>query len=761
MELTGLWRLQMLKAVEAVPDEDEVSRELHRTASLVLSRTSCDAIQTLAQQELVVAQSILGHGERFGTWFTPFNWAHTAPKSHREINLTARITAILEDISGAQDFQAFRLDAEYPRLLEEAVLSCARYCVLCRFAPVSLRPFGRFLMPSLLAPLVFNTVTRMAALSVRKALEEDAFEDSLSVMPANGRCFARLTVDDLESELLSASQRDAIAGELRRMRYLADQGLWSDVGPAPRVLRGGNSPEMVTPVKGAEQPAQPTPEPDPFLPFPDHWVSEMGRKCHWLVTAMHPNLMACLKGFRPIWKRAAANGLSASRISEDCNKYLRAFQWRGKDGKPLKLPFALDGYSTSADADPLEEKVWPPRTFDDVIRLVNATQGAHLFVTTFCTAPRNGETGITARSCVERAKDGRKYRNGKTYKLVRTVGGATRDWLLPDFAAMAFAQQAELVAAYECLSPITYPMDPDKMPVGNFLWGQAANREPGAPPLSGQSINDLLRNLAEALEMDMNPGGQSIRLHRFRKTLARLAALALVNAPRILMDVFGHKSIEMTLYYIMTDKDLAQDARKVARELRVLRCKTALEQLCNEEDEYAAARQAAGPKLRTFSFGGKGVDKLVGALNSHRAQVAQRGATYSPQDLNELVEFFVMSDTAFSQVAPGVLCTKTEGQVGECNKKRGYPEMSNCTTTCDHRLDEPWLRRNVDACIAEAAEKYVECVAAGKDLVASFWAGQVRSHLFRFDDIRQKWLNHAVVQDVLTSTPAANEKEKT
>jgi integrase len=59
----------------------------------------------------------------------------------------------------------------------------------------------------------------------------------------------------------------------------------------------------------------------------------------------------------------------------------------------------------------------------------------------------------------------------------------------------------------------------------------------------------------------------SCHVHRFRKTLARLVALTLVNAPQILKDVFGHDDVEMTIRrYILSDPGIANEILIVQKE---------------------------------------------------------------------------------------------------------------------------------------------------------------------------------------------------
>jgi hypothetical protein len=544
------------------------------------------------------------------------------------------------------------------------------------------------------------------------------------------------------------------------MRYLASRKLWSDTPLLANAIQLSAAGHHVTKVRGAVKPEQLAQEKLPHLPFPDEWVSEMGQKSAWLIEHLGPNLLRCLDGFKSIWRAAAAIELSESRLSAWCGEYLRGFRWADASGNVIVAPpFAIAGYASDGDVgvDPNEQLVWPPRTFQSVMCLAEAVQGAHLFVVCMATAPRTTETITSDRDCVEFAKNGRPYKNGRTYKLVRAIDGVKRDWVIPAFAELAIKQQAELVSLYECLSPVTSLMNPDDIKAGTHLWGNIGRRNIRAEPMAIDGPNRLLRNYATSLGMDMEPGGQAIRHHRYRKTLARITALAVTSAPKILMDVFGHKSIEMTLYYILTDKDLRAEIDTVARELRVIRCATLLSDLVAQDAQRVAIQQASAKRLAQasgISLGGPAAARIERALKAEVEVVHQRGEDFGAKNLRELAESFTMQGRFWEQVRPGVLCTKTSDQFGACTNKRGDPDHSNCQTGCDHHLEESWRRNDVDQSIELAVQHYGHEVERGQDLVASLWAGQIRTLIEVFDDLRAKWTAHPTVAAILAEEAA-------
>jgi hypothetical protein len=239
-------------------------------------------------------------------------------------------------------------------------------------------------------------------------------------------------------------------------------------------------------------------------------------------------------------------------------------------------------------------------------------------------------------------------------------------------------------------------------------------------------VNEFLRNLVDSLGLTEKPGGLNLTTHRFRKTVARLVALALVGAPKILMDLFGHKTIEMTLYYILTDPDLQAEIRQVVEEVTIMRAKTAIEDI-----EH---------------YGGLAAKKISDMVNRERVRL---GKDLGAEDIRELAEILTMNGQAWEMPRPGVICTKLPGSTGPCNKKIGHPEPSRCTPICNHRLEEAYLRKDVDGSIAESVKHYEAERCAQNELMQEFWAGQILTHLKRFDDLCKKWSNHPTVVEIM------------
>jgi hypothetical protein len=398
----------------------------------------------------------------------------------------------------------------------------------------------------------------------------------------------------------------------------------------------------------------------------------------------------------------------------------------------------------------VEKSSWPPRYYSEIQGLFAAMQRAHLFVVLISEGARHSEVVDMRRDCVVYARNGMPYANGRTFKLVERLDGEEREWVLPDVAAQAIEQQARLVALVEKLEsmmPTSHENPPlDGQPESMHLWAQLGS---GGQGDVSQPLNDLrnsLRLFAKTLLMDEKPGGINIHAHRFRKTLARLCGLALTHSPKILQDVFGHKSIEMTLYYIMTDKSFSDEVIKVTRELRVMRAKELVEDIVAAED----AQSQGLCNLPLGGYGGPAALTMHQAIHAHKIQVHRRGEEWGADSALELAHILTMNGENWSYPRPGVICTKSIGETGACSKSRGYPEPSNCHQDCNHRLEEPIARRDVDLVLDALVRDYQASGEQGDLMTQAYLGDQIRQEVVRFQDLQAKWMQNPVVAAVMT-----------
>jgi integrase len=449
----------------------------------------------------------------------------------------------------------------------------------------------------------------------------------------------------------------------------------------------------------------------------------------WIARTLGPALLECAQGvaarFKECedafvkWKRItnkkAMRGKKPVTATTVIRKYIAQFQWRQPDGALLsELPFRMLGLSPGQ-----RDMTWPPRTYSEVKELLKTLQTAHLFIFLLSTGGRISETLSLREGCIVESAQGIYTANGKTYKLVFDNAGATRDWPLPEMALHAISQQEKLSVALTAIGrmDLTHAQKRDRQTTGS-IWKSVGFQGKGFKASYNYSMRRTMAVLNLSEWMDDDP----LSAHRFRKTIARLIALAMVGAPKILMDLFGHKSIEMTLHYILTDPGIRSEMAEVAKAQTIM--------LATD-----AVREAE-------ILGGPAAAAVRGAAAAERVRL---GADFGEEDLRRLAETLTFGGRTWQLVRPGVICTKGPQQTGPCNRSLGHPEPSRCRSSCGHRLEQSFLREDTDRALAQAVE-FLEAAQAEDDPIAvEMWHGQILAHLPRFPDLAQKWRCHPAI----------------
>lgn len=653
-----------------------------------------ERVQSLDPEALRVVQSKLGYGSTYGIWEMPEHWA--PPGIARNLSRRRIDFAHLLKLAGAPDG---RLDA--------AVLCLTRYAILLALVPVSLgRSGGRYLKPSSLSTVLRAAVPVIIAIGAQIGAHRSAGEQ---------RFFGAYTRRDW-LKLPSKTARTAVATELQRARQLGLRGLWSDV---PAALDAAHN--RVPDVRGDDPRPTRQDKARKWQPLPDDYVAQAGARALWLMKELGPSLLDVARALVNISKdcpmvvqgigRSAAYLRRATRVAA----LLREHEWRDTRRKRIEsipFEFVIQGKGKR------ELMTWPPTDGAQVMQLLRCLQMAHLWITLLSVGSRIGELLSMGQGAVVRSSDGMAFANGRTFKIVSRIGGAQRDWPLPDVAVQAIAQQEKLALLVTALG--TLSEDPSDLEVGapaGALWLRVGSRAEIT-----SDVNDKLRDAMKSLGLTTQPGAESLHTHRLRKSVARLAALAIVGAPKILMDLFGHKSIEMTLHYILSDPDVQAEIREVSQAQIIMMAQTAI----------ANVELNGGPAAKVL--------KRVVA-----AEKARLGVEYGAQTVRELAEILTLSGRQWALVRPGVICTKLPGSSGPCTKNAGRPEPARCHWSCEHRLEEAVLKDDVDRSIEQAVHLHEQERAEGNEIQAEFWAGQVLAHVRRFDTLNAKWKDHPTV----------------
>lgn len=489
---------------------------------------------------------------------------------------------------------------------------------------------------------------------------------------------------------------------------------WINTFPAFRAEGAVQGPARERGRRGAPAPVSNPVDAKEYQPFTDAFVAMAGYRCVWLINVLGPSLLA-------LWDELVS--VSSAGCYNTVRKYqtrcVLDWEWKGPNGVTIsELPFALHYQDTRLRSRPDGFK---PVTFGEVRTLLSILQGANLFVILLSTGSRAGEVASFEKDCLIPAEDGAFRAGGKTYKFVFENQGADRDWPLPDLAVAALLLQQRIAAVVKSSFDVGPAIRPEALWVPFSSSQSQIALEHGLESFPSFSVHGTIGSFVDRIGADAREVG-SAHPHRFRKTLARLIALAIAHSPQVVMDLFGHKTIEMSLRYIRTDKALRAEILRVAQELRVV---------------------LASDVLEAKDAGGRGATLVADAIS---ARSARRGETeLQTGDLAELAQLFALSDSALQLVRPGVVCMKAPHQPGPCTKRTGQPDPSRCRSGCESRVELAFLRDDVEGAIAEAIAGIESAAAAEDQLLAEWWRGQLLVQLPRFDDIRAKWSGHPEV----------------
>jgi integrase len=440
-----------------------------------------------------------------------------------------------------------------------------------------------------------------------------------------------------------------------------------------------------------------------FLHLPDAFVGECGWRCLWLIRILGPGLLSLLEeiysrtGFRSDITRSVA--MQKFNIAAKDN--VAAWQWVDLSGGLIsQLPFELklrsqNGKCRGVPGRPL---VWPPQTLPDLWQIAAVLQASHAFVVGLSGGPRVGEILSQSRDALVEDQHGCRIR-GRTYKLVFREQGEERDWPAPVAAVEAVAQQVRLAELAQHVSRVYgYPND------GTQLWIQLPVQD---HECVGKRLNSLeygFKKLVSALDIQHLLPGESSRErnlhpHRLRKTTGRIVGLSLTNSIQVLMDLFGHENPEMTLGYLLCNKDIAMEAQAVAKAQTIM---FAVDAIVNID---GAAGEAA--------------TRIRGEID---AFAKLRGLTkLDAKNINELAQDLTEDGAYWELVRPGVLCTKLPGQIGACNSRQGAPDSSHCRSGCEHRYEMTAQMVNVDRTVERIISHLELAISQDEPMAVEQW----------------------------------------
>ncbi|AND89552.1 bll4269 [Bradyrhizobium diazoefficiens USDA 110] len=529
----------------------------------------------------------------------------------------------------------------------------------------------------------------------------------------DGSVFGGFTITNILQEVLPAlaprkKGRDAmralfrilvdagIRGRISDWPRLYADGEFADGHDGPTIERNRHGRTAPAPVEKTEQRS--------WQPFSDSFVTEFIRRSLWVQNSLADQLIPLWAELRQIAASEAAQGRSSAHPSVIAlrRSAIERVRWIDAKNQPItQLPFEVDHRDGRSNQ-------WPPRSARDINRMVSTLQAMNFGMIDFCTGARASELAA-AEDNENQGSDDRLH--SVTFKLVDQIGGKKRDWPLHPAAVRAIELQQKICRVVR--------------PAGqSHLWVILGD---------GEKLGKRLLNLTEPFVQAVDHLGLSgltgrdrAHVHRWRHTVARLVALSVVGAPQVLLDLFGHRDLEMTLRYMLSDPRIIEDAMKVAKETSFVMAEEALAETIEGE--------AGGPAAMPLQAG-------LAAAGMRRGEEVFETAT-----LRETAEVLTFNGRYWLMVRPGVICTKGLGQAGPCTRERGAPDPGACRTTCEHRLE---TTRAKQGCEETLRALIIERERADNDMVVANLDGQILANLERWDDVRSRVLNdHPEIQSI-------------
>ena len=455
-----------------------------------------------------------------------------------------------------------------------------------------------------------------------------------------------------------------------------------------------------------------------WQPFPDDFVALIGKTSVWLIEELGPSLLDSLETILAVPSQRQ-DGAPLSNVALNHRRCAALRQWTADNfQRPQHLPIKFRVTTRAQSGATFLLNSWPPPAWRALRRMAMHLQTAHLVIVALATAARDSELMHLQRDCL-RTVSSQDLLLGHTFKLSDQPDGEARNWPLPRIAVSAIRQQQRLA---DILSPGRRSLwlsfkshdGSDQFP-DLAVFGYVLQSFVKGVIVDGQALNDW--------------SDGNVHPHRFRKTVARLAALSMVGATPILFDILGHRDPEMTLNYILSDPGLQDEIRKIASEANIVLSQEVIER--SSENGGWAAPLVQDLRLRVAARSGEvelGVDVLA-----------------------EAAEILSMNGQV-TMVKPGVLCTKSLGQHGPCTKKAGLPDVGNCSTDCQHRLEHAAA---IDDCIKAIERILIEMPPPENTMMRGWWQTQLAGQLQRFPQIRQRYLAEERVQIALAGMDAA------
>lgn len=391
--------------------------------------------------------------------------------------------------------------------------------------------------------------------------------------------------------LISRCQRTCsdIHTIFRRLERGAERGLIPDfVNPAANVKPGAIE-ESHRQDKDEQKPARawkisPSKD-DDDKHFDDRFVIKIIGRALWIVEHIAEQCIECWRLLEELEQENPT--LSREQLKNSKNKMISEYPWNIDSLK--KIPFHVKQRINRQRYEFSDQ--WPPPNLSSLLLMIRLIQALAFTLTAFCTAARHHEIS-GAKPTV--AFGARTRMRSVTRKTERAFGGRERDWPLHPIAARALALQEQLAA-------VIRPKDQ------SHLWVQLQNYQGSGKGGPLANMTEPMVAAVEHLGLENASDGRP-HAHRWRHTLVRLIALAIVQSMQVLQDLLGHDDLESLLHYLLSVPDLVAEVMQVAEEASQLVVRTAV-----EETVHGRTGGGAAPSLRDGLTGmamRRGIDVL-------------------------------------------------------------------------------------------------------------------------------------------------------
>lgn len=666
---------------------------------------------------------MLGHGEISGIWETSEKIIPHMNTTSRCINIRKRIISYLPN--------NFISTHNIDHVLNEGVLWIIRLALLMRMGPAGLESCTKKFKP-----LDATTITTSIYQYLPKIISKAIIQKINNNKTHNVDFIKFLTNDDLKELWNSSSTRN----ELKRLTQLKCLGLWSDA-PVTLVFQ-----EKPTLVHGAPIINQPLHKKTPHPPIPDEFLATMGPRVLWIIKDLGHNIIDLLEYLN---SNLDFNLKRTHQINICISEYLNDHVWRDQNGQKIEnAPFNFKRGSPRAKRNHRESQKqeifeFPPRTWSDVQSMAVSLQSAHMWIALLVMAARVGELATLTRTCVEFSQDGKLYANGKTYKASSSLTGRKKKWPLPDILVDVFAQQIKLVEASERLAIKIKNTEEMAMLLGggSHLWASLGASGSANATQNLKCYGENLKTLALRVDLTDKPGGKNLHPHRFRKTLSRLAGLAIDGSQKVLMQLLGHEDVSTTLGYMQADPAFSKEVDDITRELRIIRGETLIKDM----------REALlNPShIVNGGYGGGGAPVLTDAIHNYEKDLHRSGEEWGAETARELSVLLTNNGESARLVSAHVICTKVAGEAGLCSKKKGAISPSNCQVECRSHIEDKTGRRDTERVIPILVQHAKENIAQNNWLPFQRDKKQLELELKKYEDIGEKWRANPEVKKIL------------